>query len=85
MDIFVDRSGTVVVRNCGCGKHGLTSLWDDHDNDWKAKSGKEASARIKAVAAEKQMDGGVAVAIAGPAITSSVALAREALTREVVG
>lgn len=42
MDIFVDPAGTVIVRNCGCYRHGLNSLWDDHDEDWKSKNRKDA-------------------------------------------
>ena len=35
MDIFVDPEGCVMVRNCGCGKHGLTSFWTEHDKEWQ--------------------------------------------------
>lgn len=42
MDIYVDPSGVVMVRNCGCGKHGLTSFWDDHDAAWQQQNRKEA-------------------------------------------
>ena len=42
MDLFIDPDGVVVVRNCGCGKHGLTSLWDDHDEEWQKANRVEA-------------------------------------------
>ncbi len=44
MDIFVDPDGVVVVRNCGCGKHGLTSFWDEHDKKWRGQNRSEAIA-----------------------------------------
>ncbi len=42
MDIFVDPEGVVMVRNCGCGKHGLTSFWTEHDEKWQKKNRAEA-------------------------------------------
>ena len=31
-----------MVRNCGCGKHGLTSFWTDHDKEWQRAHRAEA-------------------------------------------
>lgn len=42
MDIFVDRDGVVMIRSCGCPKHGLNSLWDDHNEGWKSKNRRDA-------------------------------------------
>ena len=42
MDLFIDRDGVVMVRNCGCPLHGLNSLWDSHDEDWKQQHRKGA-------------------------------------------
>ena len=42
MDLFVDPDGVVMVRSCGCPKHGLNSLWDDHDENWKKQNRKTA-------------------------------------------
>ena len=48
MDIFVDPEGCVMVRNCGCGKHGLTSFWTEHDQAWQRANRVAAAAIVGA-------------------------------------
>jgi len=43
---YVDREGCVVVRDCECGSHGVTSLWTDHDGTWRSAHRVEAAELI---------------------------------------
>lgn len=59
MDIFVDRDGVVMVRDCGCPRHGPNSLWDDHDDDWKQNQKDRAAAAVSSQRSQRHLrDGG---------------------------
>lgn len=50
MDFFVDPSGVLFVRSCGCDevgasglRHGFTSFWTDHSEAWQSQHKQRAS------------------------------------------
>lgn len=64
MDLFVDPDGVVMVRNCGCDKHGFNSLWDSHDEDWKAGHRQEANRVLDERRKQSSIRGGGHVTLA---------------------
>ena len=42
IDFSVDGAGVLIVRNCGCGKHGLISTWTDHSEEWQSANAAHA-------------------------------------------